>query len=340
MSGIAPYDALLLDLDGTVWAGDDAIPHAVENINACAATGTAVAYVTNNASKGPDEVAGKLQAIGLNAAPADVLTSAQAAALLAQRHAEPGANVLVVGADSFKDLVRSAGFNVVDSADDDPAVVLHGHNPDTGWRQLSEAALSIRKGAFYLASNLDSTLPAERGFMVGNGSMVAAVTNATGVVPAAAGKPGRAMFDLAQETLGVNKPLVVGDRLDTDIAGGVAAEMDTLHVLTGVSGPQALIAAPAEQRPTFIAEDMRVLTECADDFSALAPASQGGFTVSFEGEGGGDPVIILGGGNEDSTWLQALRTVLSAAWSLEEPASTAAVKAASPAAEVAIEAWW
>lgn len=340
MSVIAPYDALLLDLDGTVWAGGSAIPHAVENTNACAASQCAVAYVTNNASKGPDEVAGKLQAIGLEATPADVLTSAQAAVVLAQRHAQPGANVLVVGADSFKELVRDAGFVVVDSADDNPAVVLHGHNPDTGWRQLSEAALAIRKGAVYLASNLDSTLPAERGFMVGNGSMVAAVTNATGVVPEAAGKPGRAMFDLAQEKLGVHKPLVVGDRLDTDIAGGVAAGMDTLHVLTGVSGPRALISAPMEQRPTFIAEDLRVLNSCAGDFSSLAPAAQGGFTAEVEQQTADGVVIVLDGGNADATWLQALRTVLSVAWSLEGAPTIIDVRSASPVAGTAIKAWW
>ena len=340
MSVIAPYDALLLDLDGTVWAGGDAIPHAVANINACTASGCAVAYVTNNASKGPDEVAGKLAAIGLDASAGDVLTSAQAAVVLAQRHADPGAKVLVVGADSFKGLVREAGFVVVDSADDNPAVVLHGHNPDTGWRQLSEAALAIRNGAVYLASNLDSTLPAERGFMVGNGSMVAAVSSATGVVPEAAGKPGRAMFDLAQEKLGVHKPLVVGDRLDTDIAGGVAAGMDTLHVLTGVSGPRALIAAPLGQRPTFIAEDLRVLTSYAGDFSSLAPAVQGGFTATVEQRASEEAVIILDGGKEDATWLQALRTVVSVAWNIEDEPEFIEVKAASPVAATAIKAWW
>lgn len=324
---IDAYDAILLDLDGTVWHGDTPIPVAVETINAVTATGVKAAYITNNASKAPEDVAAKLQGIGLQCAVDEVMTSAQAAVQLAQRHAQPGDAVYVVGAESFRDLVHQAGFTVVDSADDNPVVVLHGHSPENGWRTLSEAALSIRKGATYLASNLDSTLPTDRGFMVGNGSMVAAVTNATGVVPQAAGKPGPAMFTLARENLGVDRPLVVGDRLDTDIAGGVAAGMDTLHVLTGVSGPRALIAAPEEQRPTFVAEDMGALVSGEDP----RPSAQGGFTASVDGG-----AVRLDGGDETSTSIQALRTVLEVAWGH----NAHELEPVSAAARAAVESWW
>lgn len=328
------YDALLLDLDGTVWAGDTAIPHAVDAITAARNAGLAAAFITNNASKSPDDVAHKLRGIGLDVGPAEVLTSAQAAVALAGQHAQPGAAILVVGAPSFVDLVRDAGYEPVFSADDNPTVVLHGHSPDNGWRQLSEAALAIQRGATYIASNLDSTLPMDRGFMVGNGSMVAAVTNATGVIPDAAGKPGPAMFDLAVDRLGVHRPLAVGDRLDTDIAGGVAAGMDTLHVLTGVSGPRALIDAPVEQRPTFIAENLSVLLDDEADPDTLRPGAQGGFTAVREGG-----AIILDGGDDSSTPLEALRTVLAVAWaSGGDDASV--VKPASDAARSATQAWW
>lgn len=328
------YDALLLDLDGTVWAGDTAIPHAVDAITAARNAGLAAAFITNNASKSPDDVAHKLRGIGLDVGPADVLTSAQAAVALAGQHAQPGAAILVVGAPSFVDLVRDAGYEPVFSADDNPTVVLHGHSADNGWRQLSEAALAIQRGATYIASNLDSTLPMDRGFMVGNGSMVAAVTNATGVIPDAAGKPGPAMFDLAVDRLGVHRPLAVGDRLDTDIAGGVAAGMDTLHVLTGVSGPRALIDAPVEQRPTFIAENLSVLLDAEADPDTLRPGAQGGFTAVREGG-----AIILDGGDDSSTPLEALRTVLAVAWaSGGDDASV--VKPASDAARSATQAWW
>lgn len=230
------FDALLLDLDGTVWAGELALPGSVESI---VASQLPALYITNNASRGPADVAAKLRAAGLDASPEDVVTSAQAAVSLVSQNLNAGDPILVVGAPSFKDLVREAGFRVVESADEKPVAVLQGHNPETGWAQLSEAALAIANGARYVVSNLDTTLPSERGLLVGNGSMVAAVTSATGVVPTSAGKPEPAMFLQAAQRAGAKRPLAVGDRLDTDIAGAVAAGIPALHVLTGVSGPAA-----------------------------------------------------------------------------------------------------
>lgn len=328
------YDALLLDLDGTVWAGDNAIPKAVEAVTAAKDAGLSAAYITNNASRPPSEVAAKLTAMGLPSESADVLTSAQAAVQLATKHAQPGEKILVIGAPSFAELVQVAGFVPVDSADEYPKVVVHGHSPDNGWRQLSEAALAIAQGAKYIASNLDTTLPMDRGLMVGNGSMVAAVTSATGVTPQAAGKPEPAMFELAKANLSSSRPLAVGDRLDTDIAGGVAAKMDTLHILTGVSGPLALIAAPPAQRPTFIAEDLSVLSDDVD-VDELRPAPQGGFTATRNGD-----EVTLDGGTESSNPLQALRTVLSVVWAGGGDNGSVVVKPASDVARAATQAWW
>ena len=323
----AQHDALLLDLDGTVWEGGRAIPHAVEAINA---SGCKAIYITNNASRAASRVAAMLQDIGLNAAEADVLTSAQAALGLAEGVLEPGDPVLVLGAQPFKDLVRDAGYQVTDSADDAPKAVLHGHNPDTGWAELSEAALAIRAGAVYLASNMDTTLPMERGLMVGNGSMIAAVTSATGVTPRSAGKPEPAMFHQAAERFGAKSPLGIGDRLDTDLAGGVAAGMPTLHVLTGVSGPLALLQAPPEQHPTYIGEDMRAL---AADPATLRPGAQGGFQARMEGD-----ELVVDGGEEASTSVQALRTALEVIWA--QPTGPRNVRAASTEAEAALAKWW
>ncbi|WP_018295434.1 HAD hydrolase-like protein [Corynebacterium lubricantis] len=321
------YDSLLLDLDGTVWAGGAAIDWAVDSIKQA---GLPSVYVTNNASRGPQEVADKLNGIGLDVAATDVLTSAQAAITLAESVLEPGDPVYVVGAPSFKDLVTSAGYRVVDSADENPKVVLHGHFTETGWHQLSEAALAIRGGATYLATNLDTTLPMERGLHVGNGSMVAAVTSATGVTPASAGKPGPTMFHQAASGLQSQRPLVVGDRLNTDIAGGVAAKMDVLHVLTGVSGPLELIEAPAEQRPTYIGEDLRALSEFGAN---LVPGPQGGFTARVDGND-----ILLLAGDEGATSVQALRTVLNVAWAMNEPPEF--IRPMSAQAEAATAQWW
>lgn len=326
MALIDTHDALLLDLDGTVWEGGDAIPHAVEAIRG---SNRPTLYITNNASRGADEVASMLGTIGLDVAPDNVLTSAQAALGLAQKHLEPGDNVLVLGAQSFRDLVTAAGYSVVDSADDNPKVVLQGHNPDTGWRELSEAALAIQRGAVYLASNLDTSLPMQRGLMVGNGSMVAAVTSATGVVPEAAGKPAPAMFLQAASQANAARPLAIGDRLDTDIAGAVAAGIPALHVLTGVSGQLALIEAPKEHRPTYIAEDMRGLNA---DPAELRPGRQGGFGARIDGRD-----IILSHGNPGATSIEALRTVLEVAWHMETPPEL--VRPNSDAAEAATADW-
>ena len=166
--------------------------------------------------------------------------------------------------------------------------------------------------------------------MVGNGSMVAAVTSATGVVPEAAGKPEPAMFTQAAKSRGMQTPLAVGDRLDTDIAGGVAAGMPALHVLTGVSGPYALLQAPPEHRPTYIAADMRGLSEPTE---ALAPGAQEGFEARIDGS-----AIVLSGGNPGASSLAALRTALDVAWRQPEP--PADVREESDAADAALAEWW
>lgn len=336
------YDALLFDLDGTVWAGANALPGAVETINAAQSNGHPVVFITNNASKAPAEVAAKLRALGIAVDDGAVLTSAQAAVELAKSHASPGDPVLVVGAESFQQLAVAAGFIPVDSADNRPVVVLQGHSPDNSWKELSEAALAIRAGATYLASNLDASLPSERGLLVGNGSMVAAVVNATGFTPQSAGKPEPAMFELATENAGAQTPLVIGDKLETDIAGGVAAGMDTYHVLTGVDGHYALISAAPEARPTFIAEDLTALTEELESPDDLRPGAQGGFTATVKVDGAGSECMVrLDGGGSDSTSVHALRTVLQAVWQLPVARGRSPViEPVSNAAQGALEGWW
>ncbi|MEZ2121415.1 HAD-IIA family hydrolase [Corynebacterium sp. CCM 9203] len=327
MTVASEYDALLLDLDGTIYQGGEPIPGAVEAVNG---SGLPALYVTNNASRAPGAVSAQLRELGLDATPGDVMTSALAAIQLAAERIPEGSTVLILGTDSFRELALDAGFNVTDSADDDPVAVLHGHNPETGWAQLSEAALAIRKGALYLASNLDTTLPKERGLHVGNGSMVAAVVSATGVSPISAGKPEPAMFHAAARSLGCVSPLAVGDRLDTDIAGGAAAGMDTLCVLTGVSGYFDLLRAPSEHRPTFVSETLDVLNS---DTALLRPGAQGGFIARIDGG-----VLELAGGGPASTSVQALRTALAVAWSVEEHVEQ--VVSVGPDAERVLEQWW
>ncbi len=255
------YDALLVDLDGTVYAGPDAIPGAVEALEAARERGQSVSYVTNNASRSPAEVSEHLTRLGLTLTTEDVVTSAQAGASVLAEQLDPGAKVLILGTEALADEIRAVGLEPVRSADDEPVAVVQGHNPDTGWRQLAEATLALGRGATWVACNVDPTLPSDRGILLGNGSMVAALRTATRLDPQVAGKPAAPLLRQAIERAGSSTPLVVGDRLDTDIAGGHAVEADTLLVLTGISTPADVLAAPEDQRPSHIAADLGALAD-------------------------------------------------------------------------------
>ncbi|WP_143965470.1 HAD-IIA family hydrolase [Gordonia zhaorongruii] len=259
----AGYDTLLVDLDGTLFAGRSALPNAVETVNGASSP---VLFVTNNASRSPDAVAEHLESLGVRASADQVVSSAQAGASLLVERVQAGSRVLVVGADALRDEVAERGFVVVDSADDEPRAVVQGHSPDTGWAQLSEAALSVRAGATWIACNVDTTLPNERGLLVGNGSMVAAVRSATGQDPLVAGKPAAPIMRDALSRSEGRRPLVVGDRLDTDIAGARTVGLDSLLVLTGVSDAAALLASEPESRPTYVAAGLEALNGDAEDY--------------------------------------------------------------------------
>ena len=226
------HDCLLLDLDGTVFRGHQPTPGAVETL---ALVHSRTLYVTNNASRGPAEVAQHLCAMGFTAKPDDIVTSAQSAARLLQEQLQPGAAVLIVGTDSLAAEVRKVGLKPVRQWSDGPVAVVQGHSPQTGWPDLAEAALAIRGGALWVAANVDRTLPSERGLLPGNGAMVAALCAATDRVPQVAGKPEPTLLTDALARGTFRTPLVVGDRLDTDIAGANTAGLPSLLVLCGVS---------------------------------------------------------------------------------------------------------
>ncbi|GAA4555281.1 HAD hydrolase-like protein [Pseudonocardia xishanensis] len=255
---LSGFDLLLADLDGTLYAGREAVPGAVAAITGAAQRGVRTAYVTNNASRRPADVAAHLSELGFPAATEDVRTSSQAGASLLAEQLPAGAKVLVLGTDALRDEVAQRGLTPIDTAAGADAVI-HGHSPDTGWRQLAEATLAIRAGAVWVATNIDPTLPTERGPMPGNGSMVGVVRIATGLEPQVAGKPAPTL--LSQAAVGAERPLVIGDRLDTDIEGGNAAGLPTLLVLTGVSTAREALEAAPELRPTYIGADLGVLTQ-------------------------------------------------------------------------------
>jgi HAD superfamily hydrolase (TIGR01450 family) len=216
-------------------------------------------FVTNNAARTATEVAAGLAAMGVAAAPEEVLTSSMAAADLLGDRLPSGAPVLVVGGAGLRDPIAAAGLRPVSVADATTAAVVQGWSPDLTWTLLAEASVALRRGVPWIATNRDATLPSPRGPLPGNGSMVAALALATGREPEVVGKPQPALFHAATAAAKVTHPLVVGDRLDTDIAGANAAGLPSLLVLTGVSRPADLTTAPPQQRPTYVGRDLSAL---------------------------------------------------------------------------------
>ena len=255
------YDVALLDLDGVCFAGEARIPHAAEGANGARALGMGLSFITNNASRAPQTVVDKLAANDIEAFAREVFTAAMDAAALLRERLEPGARVLVVGGDGVRRALTDEGFTVVDRADQDPAAVVQGWDPAVDWAMMSEGAYAIRAGAIHVATNTDATLPTERGFALGNGSLVAAVANATGRDYLAAGKPFPDIYRRALARAGGERPLAVGDRLNTDHVGARAAGIAGLHVLTGVSSARDVLLAAPEERPGFLHTDLRGLLE-------------------------------------------------------------------------------
>jgi glycerol 3-phosphatase-2 len=243
-----------------VYTGRHAIPHAVESLNRVAES-RRVGYITNNASRTADAVAQQLSDFGLTVAGADVVTSPQAAVRLLATVVEPGATILVVGGEGLTTVVEAAGFTVTRSAEESPAAVIQGFAPDVGWKDLAEASFALAEDIPWVATNQDWTIPQERGIAPGNGTLVSAVHTAVGKLPLVAGKPEKAIFDAAVERFGASKPLFIGDRLDTDIAGAVTAGITSAIVLTGIDRAKQILAAPASSRPDFILRDLRELHE-------------------------------------------------------------------------------
>jgi HAD superfamily hydrolase (TIGR01450 family) len=232
---IDAYDSILLDLDGVVYLGAQAIDHAVESINRAESEGFKVGYVTNNASRRPEVIAEQLSQFGLDVTGEKVVGSARAAVKMLAERIPAGSKVLVVGGDGLTSEVDAMGFEIVTQATDNPAAVIQGFSPDVGWKHLAEAAFAIQRGAIWIATNQDWTIPREGGIAPGNGTLVSAVHTAVGILPDFAGKPFRPIFQSAVEQLGVKKPLMIGDRLDTDIRGGVGFGIDTACVMTGIA---------------------------------------------------------------------------------------------------------
>ncbi|PPK60493.1 HAD-IIA family hydrolase [Actinokineospora auranticolor] len=289
------YDALLLDLDGTVYRGKQAVEGAAGAVEAARDHGTTVRFVTNNASRSPRDVAAHLTELGVSAEPAEVSTSAQAGAAVLAERLDGGSEVLVLGTAALAAEVTAVGLKPVREATSTTRAVVQGLSPDLAWRDLAEAAVAIRGGALWVACNVDVTLPAERGLLPGNGALVHALRVATDREPVVAGKPATPLMAESVRSAGAVKPLVVGDRLDTDIEGAANADLDSLLVLTGVCTPHDVLTAGPGSRPTYLAADITAVTQGAD---ALRPGPKSGWDVRADGgkvrvSGDGDPLDLL-----------------------------------------------
>lgn len=255
------YDGLLCDLDGVVYAGPSSIQNAVSTLNSLQESSIPVAFVTNNASKSAAEVSDRLTQLGVRTTPEHVMTSAQAVVnLLRQKYEAHHGPVLVTGAPQLATQIRNAGYQTTSTAQDQPQVVVQGFNPNLGWRDLAEASFAIQQGAGWLATNLDLTIPLQHGVAPGNGSLVRAVSQATGTQPeVAAGKPAPVMFATMAQTFDMRRPLVVGDRLDTDVLGAHNAGFHGALVLTGIHRTSDLPTFQDLVTPEWILPDLSVL---------------------------------------------------------------------------------
>jgi glycerol 3-phosphatase-2 len=260
------YAAVVCDLDGVVYRGPEAVDHAVTALTALTVP---IVYATNNASRPPEEVAAHLTDLGLHVTGRDVVTSSQAGAVALSRLLPAGSTILAIGGVGVREALRHHGFTAVtpqqarDEPDVDVAGVLQGYGLLVTAADLAETAYAVSAGAVWVATNTDATLPTHRGTAPGNGTLVSAVQRATGLDPLVVGKPNAPLYALCAQRLGREpaQVLAVGDRLDTDVAGAVAAGMDSVLVLTGVDSVTSLAVAPPARRPTYLLQDLRALSE-------------------------------------------------------------------------------
>ncbi len=310
---ITKYDSLLLDLDGVVYRGRQAILGAAEAIKKAQELGKKVGYITNNASRTPAQIADQLRGYGISLRDEDIIGSARAAAKLLSAKVKTGSKVLVVGGDGLRAEVSAAGFEIVSKSEDRPVAVIQGFSPEVGWKDLAEAAFAIENGAIWIATNQDWTLPLEKGIAPGNGTLVGAVHTAVGILPEFAGKPFTPIFDTALAELELEKPLVIGDRLDTDIKGAISAALDSAVVMTGIVTNKDLLGAKGDERPTYILNN---LSDLFFDYPSAKHKKQSVIVGSSEVELIGDR-LLLTAGNPQS--IDTIRAATDLVWSSGRP---------------------
>lgn len=300
------HDLGMFDLDGVVYIGGEAVPGAAEHLEAVRDDGMRCAFITNNAARTPGTVAEHLCALGVTAQESDVVTSAQAAARVLRERVGAGAAVVVLGGEGLREAVVAEQLVAVD-VEDEAAAIVTGYGPDVRWSAVMRAAVRIRDGLWWVASNTDATIPTPFGVAPGHGVLVETLQRFADVDPVVAGKPERPLLDETIRRVGGERPLMIGDRLDTDIEGARRAGIDSLLVLTGVTGLAELVAARPAERPTYLGADLGTLRE-----RQVAPEPHGdGWSL------GGWAAQVSAGRLEcdgDGTVADWWRCVAAAAW--------------------------
>jgi 4-nitrophenyl phosphatase len=255
MSVLASITHLLVDMDGVLFRGGKGLPGASEFLPWLRQRGIRFQLLTNNATLTPDQNVAKLTALGIHCDPSEILTSAQATALYLQRHAPPAPRVYVIGEEGLRAALAAIGVRFATGPDGVDWVVA-GLDRQATYQTLKTAALAIERGARFLATNNDPSLPVEEGEVPGAGALQAAITATTGVHPTVVGKPEPLMLQLAMERIGgtIATTAMLGDRLETDVLAAQRLGMVSILVLTGVTS--CADVERSDLKPTLVAQDL------------------------------------------------------------------------------------
>ncbi|MBC7251956.1 MAG: HAD family hydrolase [Anaerolineae bacterium] len=253
LSKLREIHNLIIDMDGVLYRGNAPMPGLTDFFAFMREKSIRFTLATNNSSRTPEEYVAKLAGMGVTVSPEDILTSGIATADYLSSIAPPGTKVYVIGAESLAETMRKYGFEV---SDRDAAFVVVGMDTQVTYDKLRRATLLIRAGARFIGTNPDKTFPSEEGIVPGNGAILAAIETATGVTPLTIGKPEPTLFEMALKRMSADPAhtAVLGDRLETDILGGINAGLLTILVLSGVVNREEL--AVSEVKPDLVFEDI------------------------------------------------------------------------------------
>ena len=315
------FDLALVDLDGVVYVGPDAVAGSVDAIAQSHSLGLRTAFVTNNAGRPASQVADHLRSLGIDVQDEDVVTSAMAAADLLAHRLPAGSAIGIVGGVGVTASVKAAGLRAVAPSSPEAVAILMGFGPDISWRDLAEASYAVAAGALFVATNTDRTFPTPQGIAPGSGAFVAAVQEASGVTPLIAGKPEPTLYRNAIDRFQSKNALVIGDRLDTDIAGAVNAGLTSLLVLSGICSARQAVLASVGQRPDLIAADLQGLMTEQVFIRDIANSGQRwehrGWSAHLE-----DSVVVVTAPVQDqgqsADWVDGVRCAAAAAWAQED----------------------